>query len=254
MKHLQRIFSLCFALIILVSCMTINVAHADGGTTVNFRLVLSRYMNYASCQVFIEQYENMTSKDCIGTRQLSIGRTDLWQGEIELEPGFYQVTYVSVLGSWDARDSGSTERFEVKGDKMTVYVAVDTDDKPAELPPQWLVYGEDDQKFHLWDDTPDLIPGNDPTEPGDTTEPTDPSTPPSGEDLPTDPDTGTQEGQGPNHGERPDVPTLPNEGEQQDPPVKKSVQIGNIVFYSVIALIFIVCFILLRKIQKDRGA
>ena len=44
MKHLQRIFSLCFALIILLSCMTVNVAHADGGTTVNFRLVLSRYM------------------------------------------------------------------------------------------------------------------------------------------------------------------------------------------------------------------
>ncbi len=253
MKHLQRVFALCLTLIVLLGCMTAGVAFADGGTKVNFRLVLHKYMSYSSCTVHLEQYADMTSETPINTQQFSIGSSDLWEREVELEPGFYEVTYVSVLGSWQAREHGNTERFEVKGDIMTVYIAVDTDDKPAELPPQWLVYGEDTQKHHLWDGNPDFIIGNGDEE---TTKPTEPDTtdPVPGETLPEGGDNGTEEGDGPNRPDAPTAPSMPDDNDKPEEPVKDSVRIGNIVFYVAIALIFVVCFILLRKIQKERGA
>lgn len=249
MKHMQRVLALFVTMIILVGCLTTGVAFADGGTKVNIRLVLNKYMSYSSCSVTLEQYADMTSQTPINTKQVSIGATELWEREIELEPGFWRIANVSVLGSWQAQEHGSTERFEVKGDLMTVYVAVDTDDKPATLPPQWLVYGEDNQKHHLWDGTPDMIIGNEPTEP---TEPSDPTEPIPGETLPGDGDNGTEEDDRPN---RPTVPDLPDDpGTSPEKPVKQSVKIGNMVFYAMLGLIFIVCFILLRKIQKERGA
>lgn len=255
MKHLQRICALCFALMIMLGCLTTGTALAAGGTEVNIRLVLNDYTSYASCSVMLEKYDSMTSKEAIDTQKVSIGRTDFWERKVSLEPGFYEIVHVSVLGAWSATEVGSTERFEVKGNKMTVYVAVDNDEKPAELPPQWLVYGEDNQKFHLWDGTPDFIVGNDVTGvPNDPTEPQNPDVTLPGEDLPDDPDTGTEEGTGPNHGTAPDVPTLPPDDGPTEEPVKQSVKIGNYLFYGIAGLCMVVCLILLRKVQKERGA
>lgn len=249
MKHLQRFCALCFALILFLGCLTTPQARADEGVDVNIRLILPNYGLYASCSVMLERYDSMTSKDAIETKQITIGRVELWERHIALEPGYWQVVDVFVLGSWSSMEWGCTQRFEVKGDEMTVYVGVDTDEHPAKMPPQWLVYGKDTQEWWLWDGTPDLTIGNKPTEP---TEPTPPTTIP-GESLPDDPDTGKEEADGPGHGTRPDVPTLPDEPKNPEP-VKQSVQIGNIVFYSIIGIILLVCLILWRKVQKERGA
>lgn len=251
MKHLQRVFALCFALILMLCCFLQPAAMADTTTEVNIRLILPQYGAYASCSVLLEQYETMESPEPIATRQVSIGRVEIWERKIPLEPGYWRIVDVFVLGSWSAMEYGNTERFEVKGDKMTVYVGVDTDENPAKMPPQWLIYGEDAQNWWLWDGTPDLVIGNEPTEP---TEPTEPSTIP-GESLPDGPDTGKEEDpDGPHHGTKPNIPTLPDENQKPQEPIKKSVEIGNIVFYVIIGFIFLVCLILLRKVQKERGA
>lgn len=254
MKHLQRVFALCFSLILILGCAIQLTAFADTTTDVNIRLILPQYGTYASCSVLLEQYETMTSPEPISTRQVSIGRVEIWERTIPLKQGCWKIADVFVLGSWSAMEYGNTERFEVKGDKMTVYVGVDTDEHPAKMPPQWLIYGEDTQKWWLWDGTPDLIVGNEPTAPTEPTEPTE-SNPIHGESLPGDHDTGVEEDpSGPNHGTRPFFPTLPDDTQKPQEPVKKSVKIGNIVFYLIIGLIFLVCLILRRKVQKERGA
>lgn len=251
MKHLQRVFALCFALILMLGFTIQPTAMADTTTEVNIRLILPQYGAYASCSVILEQYESMESTQPITTKQVSIGRVEIWERSVPLEPGYWQIVDVFVLGSWSAMEYGNTERFEVKGDKMTVYVGVDTDEHPAKMPPQWLIYGEDAQKWWLWDGTPDLVIGNEPTTP---TEPTPPETVP-GESLPGNTDTGTEEDpNGPHHGTQPTIPTLPAENQKPEEPMKKSAEIGNIVFYVIIGLIFLVCLVLWRKVQKERGA
>lgn len=251
MKHLQRVFALCFSLMLILGCAMQPTALADTTTDVNIRLILPQYGAYASCSVLLEQYETMESTEPIATKQVSIGRVEIWERTVPLEPGYWRIVDVFVLGSWSAMEYGDTERFEVKGDKMTVYVGVDTDEYPAKMPPQWLIYGEDTQKWWLWDGTPDLVIGNEPTEP---TEPTEPSTVP-GESLPGDPDTETEEDpNGPQHGTKPTIPTLPEDPNTPQKPIKQSVKIGNIVFYGIIGLIFLICLILWRKVQKERGA
>ena len=94
-----------------------------------------------------------------------------------------------------------------------------------------------------------MIIGNEPTEPSEPSAPTDPI---PGETLPGGGDNGTEEDDRPTS---PTVPDLPDDpGPSPETPVKQSVKIGNMVFYAMLGLIFIVCFILLRKIQKERGA
>lgn len=249
MKHLQRIGSLCLSLMLLFCIVNVN-ALADDTTDVNFRFILNDYMSYASCSVYVSEFETADSDIALNRFTFSVSRTEMWERKLQLTPGFYEITYVSILGSWDATVFGSTERFEVKGDKMTVYVGVDNENDPVQMPEQWVVYGEDNQEFHIWDGTPGYRNDEDDTKPDDT----EPPTIPGGIELPGDVDTGTEKD--PNAPNRPTAPTIPEQPRPitPDEPIKPSAKIGNIVFYLLAGLIMVVCLFLLRKIQKERGA
>ena len=266
MKTIQRIVALCITALLVCTCICnvsvlanesnaindsdIPTVMPEHGANVTFRLVLAKYMSYASCNMRLVQYENADSDIIISENRITVGRTGLWEREIVLQPGHYQVTSIFVNGAWDAQESGSSPRFEVKGDKMTVYVAVDSEEQRVQMPDQWLVYGEDQQQFHLWDGTPDLMIGN--TE-AVTNQPAEPSTDTMHpEELPGDVNTDLSEDDRPARDTAPNVPNP--DSPTTNPPIKRSAQIGNIVFYTLIGTIFIVCFILLYKIKKDRGA
>lgn len=252
MKKIKHVIAF-YIMIMLLCCMTFTV-YAEGESVVNFRLVLPKYMTYSSCSVYLDKYDSMSSTESIDSTQFSISRTGLWQREIQLEPGYYQVSYVSVIGSWSSMESGLTERFEVKGDKMTVYIAVDTKDNPAPMPDQWLVYGEDKQIFHIWDETPDFIVGNtpkpteNPNDAGNVSSPT----PLPGENLPGVSTDTEEDPDGPGHNTKPPIPSLPP-SESIQSSVKESAKIGDIIFYVLLGLVFVVCIFLLKKIQKDKG-
>lgn len=252
MKKIKHVIAF-YIMIMLLCCMTSTV-YAEGESVVNFRLVLPKYMTYSSCSVYLDKYDSMSSTVPIDSTQFSISRTGLWQREIQLEPGYYQVSYVSVVGSWSAMESGVTERFEVKGDKMTVYIAVDTKDNPAKMPDQWLIYGEDKQIFHIWDGTPDMIIGNTPQPTSDPNNPENISTPTPlpGEELPGVSTDTEEDPNGPGRNTKPPIPSLAPQKPTQSS-VNKSAKIGDIIFYILLGLVFVACIFLLRKIQRDRG-
>lgn len=252
MKKIKHVIAF-YIMIMLLCCMTSTV-YAEDETDVNFRLVLPKYLSYASCAVYLDKYESMTSDIPIDSTQFSIGRTDFWERNLKLPPGCYQVSCVSVVGSWSAMESGVTERFEVKGDKMTVYIAVDTKDNPAPMPDQWLVYGEDKQIFHIWDETPDFIIGNTPkpTENPNGAENTSSPTPLPGEGLPGVSTDTEEDPNGPGHNTKPPIPSLPPSKSTQSS-VNESAKIGDIIFYVLLGLVLVVCIFLLRKIQRDKG-
>lgn len=249
MHHTKRLSTLLLTLILLLTMLSSITAFAAPTTAVNIRIVLRNPMKYAACTAYLERYDSMSSQEAIAEQQIPVQRIDNWEKEVQLEPGFYQVVYVGVVGGWEIEILGTSERFEVKGDKMTVYVGVDNDEKPVTMPPNWLVYGEDDQNFGVWAD--DYPPNMDPSTP---TEPSDPTTPtPPVEDLPN-PDTGVEKDpNAPNHGSKPTIPDqdIPK---AENPKESPSVQVGNAIFYGLIAIILIVCIFLLRKVQKERGA
>jgi hypothetical protein len=182
-----------------------------------------------------------------GLQIFSIMRESNWEQAIMLNPGFYEVTYVGINGDWKAELSGASERFEVKGDKMTVYIAVDSDEKPAQMPPNWLVYGEDKQDFGIWNpSSEDPIFGN----PSVTSTPESESS--SIEELPST-NTDVEEASGPDRNSEPPQTSHVSVDAPSDEQ-STSVKVGNIVFVVIAFGILGVCILLLRKIQKERGA
>lgn len=253
---MRKILMVFIAVVILCTSMFgITAFAAEQTTDVNFRLVLGNTMQYASCSVKLERYATATSQEPLEDDSFngyfSIKRTNSWEHTMKLEPGFYEIAFVSVVGGWDSDIFGKTERFEVKGDQMTVYVAVENEKEKVPMPPNWLVYGEDTQDFYIWaDEIQNPTEPTDPSTPDEPTEPTEPGTAPS---LPGDVDIGVEEGSSP---ERPTssggstiAPTNPTEPEQQ-----LSAKIGDVVFYVIIFGILITCIILLKRLQKQRGA
>ncbi len=247
-KALKTLIPILMVVIVIASMLP--TAFAAEQTEVNVRLVMRSHLSYAACSVTIQQYADATSNEEIpdGAQIFSIMRESNWEQAILLSPGFYEVTYVGITGDWKVELTGASERFEVKGDKMTVYVAVDSPEKPAQMPPNWLVYGEDEQNFGIWDpNAEDPIFGN----PDTTTPPTE-TTPPEPGELPT-PDTDVSEGEGPNR--NPEPPPVEGPSISDEPITEKpSVKIGNIFFVVIAFGILGVCIILLRKVQKERGA
>lgn len=139
---------------------TISVS-ADDNTEVRFRVVLpnDRVWRLVSCTLSVTRYTDNTYTtpmvDDEGFNYVyfirKVYRDNYWQRTVDTLPhGFYKVTNVSFDNSWDRICYGETDGFEIKGDKMTVYVGAHETGKTVEMPEQWLVYGEDTQEFGIW--------------------------------------------------------------------------------------------------------
>ncbi len=126
----------------------------EGTTDVNFRIVLKNTMSERYCTVTLWRYDSMTaeepSHDESFDSSFPIYGDRNWQKKISLEPGFYEVIGVSIPSLNPKNIRGSSERFEVKGKEMTVYVATDCAEDPVDMPENWLIYGEDNQNFYIW--------------------------------------------------------------------------------------------------------
>lgn len=252
MKTARRIITLLLAVVILCTALVTyqsEPAHAASTTDVNLRMVIKYCGSYALCNVNLKRYESMTSKMSIADdsfeSNFTIRRLDNWEYKLKLEPGFYEIDYVSIPGLFDIPLTGYSKRFEVKGDQMTVYVAVDHESDPVQMPDNWLVYGEDDQSFHIWENP-------EPTTPSEPTEPSTPTTPDS-----TLPSIDTETELDPNEPSRetsPSIPTNPTKPDKQQPEQSKSAQIGDIIFLILIVAILAISALLLYHLKKRRGA
>ena len=136
-------------------------ASADDGTDVRFRVVLpnDRVWRLVSCTLSVTRYtDGSYSTPMVDDEGFNyvyfirkVYRDNYWQKTVDtLPPGFYRITNVSFDNSWDRICNGESDGFEVKGDKMTVYVGAHETGKTVEMPEQWLVYGEDTQEFGIW--------------------------------------------------------------------------------------------------------
>lgn len=251
-----------FLVVLVIMCCLANMfstsAFADEelpATKVTFRVVLYNHMAAATCSVQLARYANATDVAKLPNSDyenfFSIRRADNWEFTLELPAGFYEVDYVGVTGSWSVDVSGSTKRFEVKGDKMTVYIAVDNPERRVEMPPNWLVYGEDNQNFYIWDTTPDTPV----VTPPDTSENPDSPNPDTDTTTPPTPDTGVEENTNtPNRDPVPPAssPNITPDDDTEEKPL--SAKIGDYAYIGLAVIILVVCLILYGRIRKERGA
>lgn len=221
---------------------------AENETSVNFRTVLWGPMKYANCSVWVAQYASPTDDTPINSFSFAVSRVDNWQFTKKMSPGYYKVTFVSIEGQWQSPIFGHTDMFEVHGDKMTVYIAVQDDDDPVNMPDEWLVYGEDTQNFYIWEtestnDTSDIIESNDTGIPNTSV---------NVDDLPghdTDIDVVEQETR---HDDTLIISPAQTDSVLQDE--RPSVQIGNIIYTGLTIGLLITSVILLHVLKKRRGA
>lgn len=251
MKYKYRIITFLLAAILLCTTLVTyqtNPAHAASTTDVNLRMVIKYCGGYALCNVTLKRYESMTSQIPINddsfNSNFTIRRLDNWEHEIKLEPGFYEVDYVSIPGLFDIPLTGYSERFEVKGDQMTVYVAVDHESDPVQMPDNWLIYGEDNQNFHVWE-TPETTTPTEPTNPSAPSVP-DSTLPTVDTDVEPDPDEPSRE----TSPSTQTKPTNPDKSQEET----KSAQIGNIIFTVLLLLVLGISIIALFYFKKKRGA
>ena len=121
-----------------------------GLTSVTFRVSLKNWGNYASANVYLYRYASLEDKEQMDEVQsFSIYRNNKWQTTKLIEPGYY-AAFTSPNNAMGKNTSCFTSIFEVKGDKMTVYMCNNIDEAIAPCPEQWLVYGEDTQEFYIW--------------------------------------------------------------------------------------------------------
>lgn len=245
---------LCIILtLLLVATITVPALAAteDTLTPVTFRLSLYNYLSGASCEVSLSRFANATDETPIDSgiapSYFSMQRAYNWELTLPLPDGFYEVTYVSMTGNWENYICGHSPRFEVKGDEVTVYIAVDNPKYPAPMPENWLVYGEDTQNFYIWDEsttemtTPDSTPESKPVE----TQPLPEISSGDNNEITTlsPPDTSS-----PNETSTDSSETT----KEPDPPL--SVTIGNYIYIGfAFALLFASLYLYIRT-QKKRGA
>lgn len=252
MKKLHRISAMLLVVILLfaaVIALKPTRVYAANTTDVNLRMVVKYSGSYALCNVTLKRYASMTSQQALQDDSFSssftVRRSNKWQYTLKLEPGFYEVDYVSIPGLFDVPLTGYSQRFEVKGDQMTVYVAVENAKDPVQMPDNWLVYGEDEQDFHIWHPQT-------PTEPSTPTTPTEPSTP-----SPTIPTIDTDTELDPNEPTRETRPTSPSDTTKPTKPQEEpsqSAKIGDAVFLILVVILLIISVLLLYYFKKRRGA
>lgn len=245
-------FLVVLVLVVCICCTIPAFAETEETTTpVTIRLSLKHYLSGASCNVILSRFANATDTTPIdpgnAPTNLSILRGRNWQLTLNLPDGFYEVSSVTMTGNWDNPVFGRSPRFEVKGDSVTVYVAVENLNSPAPMPENWLVYGEDNQNFHIWAET---------TSDDNTTGPT------PGVDTTTPPSVDT--------GDLPDVPTgdtdiitmtpdtsvvVPDTSDEttQTPEEPLLRKIGN-YFYPILALVLLCASLFLYIWTQKRGS
>lgn len=248
MANTRRVGILLLTIILIATAITcyIQPVEAASTTDVNLRMVIKYSNSYAMCNVTLKRYESMTSNmeiiDDSFKSSFTIRRMEDWEYLIKLEPGFYQVDYVGVPGMLELELTGYSQRFEVKGDKMTVYVAVDNVKDPVKMPDNWLVYGEDEQDFHIWQEQEVTTPTT-PTEPNNT--------------APTLPTVDTESEEDPDTPSRPTAPANTESNTSQNIQQEEksaSAKVGDILFMIIIIAGLIVCSFVLLYLKKQRGA
>lgn len=235
---------LIVAMLISILCPATPVAAADT-TQVTFRVVSLHHLSTAWCNVFLSQYPDMTSmmdiSDGSFKPQFTISRIANWEYTLELNPGFYEIRVV-LPGLTDDPVVSDTPRFEVKGDKMTVYICAEDSVEKVPRPDEWLVYGEDSQDFFIWADESDA--SSEDTSPDINTSVDVESLPEfDNSNVPEDPPA------------RPEVST-PQTEETDKPEESKtqSAKIGDYLFIGIALALLAICLILLHRQQKRRGA
>lgn len=255
MKRISVLLSILFICMICIS--SIPLVYAADTTSITVRVCYYSVGQYPATTIVFERYTSMDSaepykryyQDSEG-RDFFANRSDLHQTTVKLEPGYYDII-VFPQNAWSTDAEGKTERFEVRGDIMTVYVACDTPDYPAPMPPEWLVYGEDNQNFSIWgsgslwvdpEDRPTVSTTSDPENPGGTTPPE--SLPPENTSVEPIPDDSSAT-------IPPDNSKIP---ERQNETESKSATIGTWIFTGFLILSAIVCGFILIRLRRKRGA
>lgn len=238
MTRCTKLMVFLLSLILLVSTFSAIVS-ADGTTEVTFRMVYYSPGGFASTTLYIYRYSSLDATEPYDRIKAGILRSDNQQWIFQLEPGFYSAKAYPE-GGWEYSLSGSTDIFEVRGDKMTVYVPVESEEYPAPRPDQWLVYGEDNQNFYIW-------ASEEPSEPESSENETSHI---SGESLP-DIDTSVEIIETTSI-----VPTPSREesiAHDSSEEEKTSVKVGNYIFSGIVIILLLASIIALYVIRKKRG-
>lgn len=157
---MKRIILLVLAMSIM--CVSfVLVGNAESSITeVTFRIVLERekVSKLAEANITLCRYtDNTYSSPMQGEygdiiyRINNIPRESPWQITVKgLPRGYYKIIDVNFSNNWKISFDVDEPCFEVKGDKMTVYIGSPEKGNTVDMPEQWLVYGEDDQNFGIW--------------------------------------------------------------------------------------------------------
>ena len=107
-----------------------------------------------------------------GAKTISISRDDNWQKTVYIHPGYetrpkdiydhsvefcyYQISSFDVKNYWQDYYICLSTPFFSDPSGTTIYaraqVSAQYEDKPIQMPDQDVVYGQDNQKFHIWGD------------------------------------------------------------------------------------------------------
>lgn len=248
-KYIAKIIPL-LVVILLLSILPTTV-HAAAQTEVTFRMSLNEWGNYASANIYLYHYASPDDDQPLDdVKTFPMYRVAKWEATEKVEPGYYvAVAYPTNAMAKDHHFTPMTDLFEVTGEKMTVYICVDIDDKIAPKPDQWLVYGDDPQDFFIWGGPED--PDNRFTETSDPGDEPSSTTDPEGEKIP---EIDTEVVPAHRHETTTD-PVTPTTDVPSNPPEEKlSAKIGTYIFYAIIGVAGVGGAIALYIMRKRRGA
>lgn len=257
---MKKIVCLSVVLAMILACSIVGV-QADNQCEVRIRVVYKNQYKDAECDIEVYHIESNDIHSAVLGGFSDTLLCPKCEGTYMLDPGFYYVKAVTLNILDEA--GGLSDVFEVKGDKMTVYVPcsavyvpddcsdifTDVSFEEIPMPDNPIVYGEcsDDFGWWAWDAKWDAIESSiaaqekssesstaSSTEPVESSEVEESNTKSTAESIVESSVESTVESE-----------------TSKEPTSKK---IGNIIFYSILGLVIVVAGVGLWVIRKRRNA